>query len=162
MVQNGDWGPPLWRILHILAEKLGRQTIPMLATDEIRAWILLLRDLEPALPCQLCRRHYREWRKEHTLEELGRGAGLGFRDMARRWLYDLHERVNDRRGLELTGRVAWETLPEMYGGPGRSIQSDVETFFQLESKAQLERAVDSAAVRQFRERLGLVRRLLGA
>ncbi len=50
-MSSRPWGPPLWKILHGIAEALGNQTIPMLATDEAHEIVFLLRDVEKIMPC---------------------------------------------------------------------------------------------------------------
>ena len=70
------WGPPLWRLLHALAEK--RET----DTD----WPSLLRALREGLPCPECAYHYNAWYARNPL----RGQGVAA------WLLALHNDVNRR------------------------------------------------------------------
>lgn len=160
MVQNSEWGPLLWRILHTCAEKLGRQTVPSLHADEQRAWIQLLRVTEGIMPCALCRKHYGGWKKRRPLEALQSGNRETFREAARRWLWDLHEDVNARR--EVVGGVAWEALEEMYGGRGGAeLQQDVETLVKLLKGAAMLRQIEGAYLREWQGKLRLLRALIG-
>jgi hypothetical protein len=162
-VQNAQWGPPLWRILHGLAERLGRQTAAILVADETRAWTQFLRATEAAMPCAMCRGHYREWRKQRPFEQIAAAASLGgeeYRNTARRWLWELHEAVNDRREVGAESRVDWLSLEETYRKQG--IQENVEILLRLLQQAALEGQIDGAAVREWRGRLAMVRRLVGA
>ncbi len=158
MVQNSEWGPRLWRVLHTLAERLGRQGVPLLAMDEVRAWIFLLRETGEVMPCALCRKHYKEWRKEHPLDAFleTRGGGL-LQQRARSWLWSLHEAVNRRR--EMAG-VAEEDVPALYASSA-GLQADVEALVKLFQQAVLERQIDGGALREWRARLTMVRRLVG-
>ena len=49
------------------------------------------------MPCKICRKHYSEWKLAHPLKTLGLGD---FRGNLRRWLYELHENINKRKGAK--------------------------------------------------------------
>jgi hypothetical protein len=158
MVQNSEWGPPLWRILHTLAERVGKQTVLMLAQDETRAWIGLLQHVEGIMPCQMCRGHYRAWRTRRSLEGLYGGS-----DASREWVWALHEDVNQRRGVTAEQGVPFARLTELYG-PGRNrqeFQQDIDTLVAVLLRAAQQRLVDGGVVRDWQKRLGMLRRLVG-
>lgn len=110
MVNTQEWGPPLWRVLHTWAERLGRQTIPIMAADERRAWVNFLRTIEAVMPCAKCRLHFKAWRLKHPYERFL--TAYDIRSEAREWLWSLHEEVNAEKGA--TG-LALEDLPVLYG-----------------------------------------------
>ena len=177
MVQNSEWGPPLWRLLHTLAERLGRQTVPLLAQDEFRAWIAVLQGVEGIMPCQLCRGHYRAWRTARPLEGL-----FGSADASREWLWALHEDVNERRGVAADGRVTGQATPgrsalpqaeavtfaqlgDVYGAAKRGrqeIQQDMDILLKVLGQAALERLVNGQMVREWRQKVVLLRRIMSA
>ena len=101
MANPDVWGPPLWRLLHSLAERLGKQTSIILITDEIRAWTNFLKSVEHVIPCAKCRGHYKRWRLAHRIENAVN------REEARAWLWGLHREVNEER------KVASPPLTEM-------------------------------------------------
>jgi hypothetical protein len=70
------WGPPLWRLLHALAEKRETDT----------EWPTLLRALREGIPCPECAYHYNAWYARNPLR--GRGVAA--------WLLALHNDVNRR------------------------------------------------------------------
>jgi hypothetical protein len=72
------WGPPLWRLLHTLAEL--RHT----DTD----WPHLLTTLRSCLPCPDCTNHYNAWINGHPTNG----------DM-KAWVLALHNDVNRRKGV---------------------------------------------------------------
>lgn len=76
------WGPPLWRILHKVAE----------VADTNTDWPALLTALRTCLPCPDCSRHYNAWVDEH---EVSAGIVGG----AKAWVLALHNDVNRRRGV---------------------------------------------------------------
>ena len=92
--QNYIWGPPLWRILHSLTERVGCLRQRQLQQEEGRLWSQLLLQLTTTLPCPTCRVHYTEYYKNNNPNEfIFRG---NFKDDIRKWLYTLHDIVNKR------------------------------------------------------------------
>lgn len=144
-------------MLHGIAEALGNQPVPMLATDEAHEIVFLLRDVEKIMPCQLCRTHYRAWRKDHPLEELDRLRGYMLKTGVRQWLYDLHENVNRSRGVESSLTI--EQMEEMYK------QTDLkEAWAEFFTKVKLTTEVglvSQTALQDFHRRYGMLRKLVG-
>ena len=83
------WGPKLWDILHGIGARAGKS---MLQTrrDEERELKWIFEHLEQIVPCQECRKHIIEYRKENPLPE----KGLGYAH----WIWQFHEAVNARLG----------------------------------------------------------------
>ena len=106
------WGPLLWKLLHGLAEKLGTQKPEILAADEAREMVLILRGLEVIMPCEKCRKHYKEYRVKNPYDLFAQRRGLGLKRNVREWLYNLHEMVNKRNGVD--SRLLLEDLEPMY------------------------------------------------
>jgi len=157
MVLNEEWGPPLWRILHSLAEHLGRQTIPLLEVDERRAWIGLLRSIEGVMPCAKCRSHYRAWRIKMPIEKCMNS--YSFKDDAREWLWSLHTEINTENGK---AGPTLEEVPALYGSrTSQDIQDDINALLKVLQTAVIQRSVLADTVRIFRTALSLLRRLSG-
>ncbi len=112
MAQNKEWGPIFWSVLHTLAEQLGKPRAPINQTDEVNTWILLLKSVEVAMPCQMCREHYHAWLGKHPVTVFTSLRGMPLREAARKWLYDLHEDVNQRRQVE--SGIGIDQLPLLY------------------------------------------------
>jgi len=106
------WGPLLWKLLHALAEKLGTQKPEILAADEAREMVLILRGLEVIMPCEKCRKHYKEYRIKNPYDIFAQRRGLGLKKAVREWLYLLHETVNKKNGTE--SRLLLENMESMY------------------------------------------------
>jgi hypothetical protein len=137
---------------------VGRQAVALLVQDEFRAWIAVLQGVEGIMPCQLCRGHYRAWRTKRPLEGL-----FGSADASREWLWSLHEDVNERRGVAAEGRVSFAQLGEIYGPAKRGrqeIQQDMDILLKVLGQAVLERQVNGQVVREWRQKLVLLRRIL--
>lgn len=140
-----------------MAECLGNQSVPMLATDEAHEIVFLLRDVEKIMPCQLCRIHYREWRKDHPLEELNRLRGYMLKTGVRQWVYDLHEDVNRSRGLE--SGLTVDHMEDMYNQTDlKEAWAEFFTKVKLTSEVGL---VSQTVLQAFHRRLGMLRKLVG-
>jgi hypothetical protein len=156
-MSSKPWGPPLWKILHGIAEALGTQTIPMLATDEAHEIVFLLRDVEKIMPCQLCRTHYREWRKNHPLEDIDKLRGHMLKTGVRQWLFDLHENVNRSRNIE--SGLTVEQMPDLYGSVDfKEAWGEFFTKVKLNTEVGL---VSQSVLQNFHRRLGMLRKLVG-
>jgi hypothetical protein len=106
------WGPLLWKLLHTLAEKLGTQKPEICAADEAREMVLILRGLEVIMPCEKCRKHYKEYRVKFPYEIFMQKRGVGLKKGVREWLYMLHETVNKKNGVE--SRLLLEDIESLY------------------------------------------------
>lgn len=161
MVQNKDWGPSLWNILHTVAEHLGKSAVPLLLADEVRLWIQLVKVTEGVMPCALCRGHYAEWKKQHPPEATftARLGPESFKEAARKWLWELHEEVNQRNGQ---ASFPFENLAPTYA-PRRKqdLQKDLETLLEVLKKATLIRELDYEYVKLWRGRLDHLRKMIG-
>jgi len=93
--ENAAWGPLFWKILHGLAEYSGVQSNALLQSDERRIWIQLLTKLQYCIPCDICRAHYAEWLKEHSIERLETMAYAELGPWIRHWLWFLHNTINE-------------------------------------------------------------------
>lgn len=98
------WGPPLWGVLHGLAE-YGTETL--LLSD----WQALITALQTGLPCPDCTSHYQRWCRGHPLTDVA---------SVRRWFLDLHNEVNRRRRVPV-----WtdEQLTASYAGVDRIMEA---------------------------------------
>jgi hypothetical protein len=162
MVQNSEWGPHLWWLLHTGAEQLGRREgLPRtMEQDERQSWVLFLKAVGAAMPCALCRGHYREWLKRRPAEQFLGLRGDELRLAARRWAWDLHEKVNAERGAQ---GMALEDVERTYVRPPTGeFQKKVAFLGNLFQTAAQERQVEGEAVRQFRAKAELFRRHAGS
>jgi len=94
--QNEEWGPLVWRILHTLAERGGRQTNSITQGDEQRAWPLFVKALSLVIPCPFCRLHIDHYLQQHPFE-LPSDYTL-WNGFLQTYLYELYESVNLRLG----------------------------------------------------------------
>ena len=148
-----DWGPPLWKLLHGVAERLDRQTVPLLITDERNAWIQFLKSIDATLPCAKCSAHYKSWRTRNSPDRLGAGIRLA----SRKWLWDLHNEINQEKGVESPPLDTMETLY----GPLRTyeLKDALDKCVESFQKGAILRLVASPAIHDFKRRAQLILRL---
>ena len=88
-ISNSIWGPALWRILHSACERIGAHNMKKLPQEESRIWLGLLQRLRYSLPCPQCKKHYNAFFASAPIAVITR-------DSVRRWLFHLHNQVNQR------------------------------------------------------------------
>jgi hypothetical protein len=150
MSEPGVWGPSMWRLLHGLAEKLGKHTTMVLIQDEERAWLHFLRSVENVIPCKRCKEHYRNWSLKNRID------GATGRLAARAWLWGLHNEVNTERKVQGT---ALNEMEAIYGE--RDITKDTEECFGHLLNAVQRQQIPSEFFRTFKYRLSLLRKFTG-
>jgi hypothetical protein len=107
-LQNHIWGPALWKILHFSAERIGTKRLHRLPQEEHRLWFNLLSNLRYSLPCPHCKKHYQQYYSSHPIASFTKEG-------VRRWLYELHQSVNQRIGKP--DSVSLEGVEGMYSVP---------------------------------------------
>ncbi len=95
IVDTARWGPLLWRALHTAANTLDL---------DAPAWRRIIHELQMALPCPDCMKHYRTWVSSHPLADDVSAVAM--------WWEALHNAVNGR-----LGRATWtrEQVAEAFG-----------------------------------------------
>lgn len=149
------WGPPFWYVLHTSAEQLGKSKLAIVQTDEVNRWILLLKSVEGALPCDMCRKHYKAWLAAHPVVQFQGLKGEALRLRAREWLWRLHEDVNQRKGV--VSGITMEMLPGMY--TLTNYQARVEELVKCLKEGVLLGRAQAEATFTFRKHLHYLRKL---
>jgi len=132
----------------------------MLHMDEIRAWNHMLQLVEAILPCPLCQKHYRAWRKANPLQSfLETNGPLEFYEAARLWVWRLHDSVNERRGVpRLSFEEAMATVATVM--TTTDLQQALEKLLVVLEAAKLQRMVEGVYVREWRQKLAFLRKFL--
>lgn len=96
-VKPDQWGPLMWKLLHLSAEKLGRSTNPILESDTANAIQLIVNGLPDILPCPDCQGHARSYllANKFVTKDL---VGPGLRTYVRNYLFTFHAAVRLRKG----------------------------------------------------------------
>ena len=147
------WGPAMWRILHSLAERLGKQTNTLLIQDEQRAWINFLRSVESVIPCKRCKGHYRDWGLKNRIDL------AAMRITARAWLWGLHNEVNRERHIQGPELAEMEAI---YGQrTSIDLSRDVDECLRHLLTSVQRIHITSESFRTFKYRLSLLRKFTG-
>jgi hypothetical protein len=150
------WGPLLWRILHTAAEHLGKPRPALLQTDEVNRWMFVLKAVENTMPCALCRSHYKVWLKKNPVTQFTRLRGDVLKETARKWLYDLHENVNE--GRKVASGIQLEQLPALYSSLA-GYQEVIDKFISLIRENIQHGHVNMEGFLQFRTHLHYLRKI---
>lgn len=152
-----EWGPPLWRLLHTLAEQLGKQPVPSLSVDERRACIQLLKSIESVLPCEKCKQHYKAWRQKNPPDKFGQGVEL--RNATRTWLWALHSEINQENGVNT--EPALIEMPSLYGKYDKGeFTKDQRLVYSIFEKGIVFRTVHPIGLAVFKSSLAIIRKLV--
>jgi hypothetical protein len=110
------WGSPLWTILHILAENIGRTGNALVDIDQARDMDILIQNLHLILPCETCQAHCRTYIKSNPFTAvtfLKGKSGTELNTYVRQWLLTFHNVVRASKGqpIEIT---SLDVLAEHY------------------------------------------------
>jgi hypothetical protein len=156
MPSNKEWGPLLWTILHGLAEKLGNQRVELMASDEAREMVLVLRFVLHIMPCEKCRNHYHDYLKKNPIDEFSQRRGEVLRQAVRMWLWKLHEHVNETNGL--SSFPIEELTPKYTSAP---IADSCKELYTVLARSVPLGLIRSEPLKSFRRHVSLLRNLLG-
>lgn len=99
------WGPPIWLLLHGLAELSSTADTP-----EIRAcWKILLETIYEILPCSDCRQHAYAYIQSHPIAPMNQVPENQLYAWISEWLYTFHNAVNTRLGKPQFSQDALKT-----------------------------------------------------
>lgn len=119
-----EWGPLVWKILHGLAEKIRNPNM-----EELREWKRLLTLTADVLPCDVCKKHYKEVLLQNPIGGIIKMDGVVAKTFVQTWLWTLHNEINVGNGKP---ELPFTELPVLYG------TVDIrDTFWRLEPVMKL-------------------------
>jgi len=92
-LQPYQWGPILWKYLHILAERMGYSGNTVVDTDQASFMQSMLTMLPLMLPCQQCQEHAATYIAQTPVPTLSGLYGDHLRTTTRNWLFEFHNHV---------------------------------------------------------------------
>ncbi len=152
------WGPAMWTILHVFAERAGQNDNAFLRNQEIRELELLVRALHIALPCAACQKHAQEYIRTHPLIWSGK-TGPENRDIIRRWFYDFHDHVN-RTKEGATISIPYEEVASKYSA-FYNLSDPSDIFLRQLHNGLRYNIVKHDAVNRFKKHLLSLRSFIG-
>lgn len=97
-ITPSDWGPLLWKFIHIMAERIGRSGIESLDRDEAIALDFIIERLPDVLPCNECQAHARAYVRSHPHASIKNLRGAALQDAARQYFWQFHNTVRGNTG----------------------------------------------------------------
>lgn len=151
MANPSEWGPLLWKIIHITCENLGRNTYNLLQIDELNAFQNFINKTGTVLPCVVCRKHYNAYylknKKKIVYNEL--------KTYGKRYFYGLHEEVNNDNKVK---GIEFIDLEKIYGHIEREeLNILIKEFEKLFQKYILYHYIHPNAVKDFLATLRMLR-----
>ena len=129
MANPTEWGPIVWKIIHIVSENLGNNTILLLQNDELNAFHNFVKKIQYVLPCIICRKHYHTFYIKHYNKKI---IYKDLKDFAKKYYYDLHDEINKSKN---TISISFDSLDELYGSiPKDTLNTSITEFETLYKK----------------------------
>jgi len=154
MANPKEWGPHVWKILHICSEKLGKNTTQITQMDEIRAYNTFIYKLLYVLPCNTCKEHYNKYimkyRKDVPYNEL--------KKYGRNFYYNLHEDVNRRNN---STSFPYESLSIYESVSKKELNEIIKEFVQLFNKYIIYHYINTKALNEFMLSIRMLRIIIG-
>ena len=88
-----QWGPIMWKLLHIIAEKIGQSGNMITDMDQANYVKALITSLPSILPCQECQSHAETYLATNPFPVLTNMNGLAMSNIVRIWLFTFHNHV---------------------------------------------------------------------
>lgn len=108
-----QWGPIMWRLLHISAEKIGRSGNKITDMDQANYMKTIITMLPSILPCADCQAHAETYIGANPFPVVKDLYGPDLQVPIRLWLFLFHNHVRQRKEQEPLGSV--EECITLYG-----------------------------------------------
>ena len=152
-VEPGVWGPLLWHLLHITAEKLGRTGNVILDADAATYISYIMTHLPDILPCPDCRTHAKGYLFEHKFDVRGK-VGSVLQTYVREYLFSFHNAVRARKSQSIMFATV-DDCAAYYNGMTFNTE-DERRLAEVYKAALAQRLVRSDHYKQW---MGILRRL---
>lgn len=106
-----DWGPLLWKLLHIMGEHVGKSSTPTLDRDEAIMIDFIIQGLPSVLPCPECAQHAREYVRLHPSTKVKNLVGAALTDWTRNYFFDFHNSVLTQQNRQLVYTEPAQIIP---------------------------------------------------
>lgn len=150
------WGPVLWKLLHLLASKLGSSDA-LLNTDMANTIHIIVTKLPTILPCSDCQAHARTYLLENKFDPRNRSD---MRNYTQNYLFQFHNTVRTMLGKPLI----FTTLAEVsiyYASQSFTKEETTNLGEYLSSGVQY-RIVNREALSMWNTQVSRLRSLVGA
>ena len=94
------WGPPIWKLLHVLSTRLGSKDEGWCDADAAVGFYFVINQLYKVLPCAECQLHAKNYLATHKFDPRGL-IGDHLRNYVEMWLLDFHNAVRIRKSQDI-------------------------------------------------------------
>jgi hypothetical protein len=142
MANPNEWGPILWKIVHICSVNLGKERNSLLQKDQINYYNNFTKQIGFILPCKVCRKHFYDYALKHkkTVEydEL--------KEYSIQYFLNLHNEVNKEKDKPIFTRDDYQIYTTYRTS---DLNSSIKEFESLFKNYILYKYISSEALRDF-------------
>ena len=142
MANPNEWGPILWKIVHICSVNLGKERNSLLQKDQINYYNNFTKQIGFILPCKVCRKHYYDYALKHkkTIEydEL--------KEYSIQYFLNLHNEVNKEKDKPIFTRDDYQIYTTYRTS---DLNSSIKEFESLFKNYILYKYISSEVLRDF-------------
>lgn len=100
------WGPHLWYIMHTIAYNYPSKNVSDDCKNATRGFYM---NLKKTIPCKFCRESYNQFVKRLPIDNF-----LISRRSLTKWVYQIHEMVNDKLNIDPSERPSLKEVDDKY------------------------------------------------
>jgi len=93
MANPNEWGPILWKIIHICSVHLGDEKNALLQKDQINYYNNFTKQIGILLPCKVCRKHYYDYALKHKKSV----EYYDLKEYSINYFFNLHNEINKEK-----------------------------------------------------------------
>jgi hypothetical protein len=108
-----QWGPIMWKLLHVITEKIGQSGSNITDMDQANYVKTMITMLPSILPCADCQAHAEIYLAANPFPVLKNLYGPMLQHPIRTWLYTFHNHVRTMKGQDII--VSLEECSTLYG-----------------------------------------------
>ena len=97
-----EWGPLVWRLLHLLATKVGRSNNHMICMEQDNLLYALVQRIASVLPCSQCQGHSNSYISANPIPTPSFMNASHYSGIIQTWLFTFHNAVRQRLGQPIT------------------------------------------------------------
>jgi hypothetical protein len=153
MADPKEWGPTLWKIIHICSENLGKHSKQIIQKDELLYFNMFQKKLATILPCKICKTHYIEYMK--NIKEVSYAE---LKDYGKKYYYNLHKEINDEKQIV---SPEYTDLVNIYGKVSYTDMNNlVKTLNNLYLKYFMLKYINTNDYKEFQRILSMLRHII--
>jgi hypothetical protein len=126
MANPNEWGPTLWKIIHICSVHLGNETNILLQKDQINYYNNFTKQIGILLPCKVCRKHYYDYALKHKRVY----EYYELKDYSIDYFFNLHNEINKEKDKVLFTKDDFLAYTKYKSSDLTSFIKELESLFK--------------------------------